>query len=65
MTGPATRGTSLRRRLLDFLRANDGEHLTVRDATIKFNAEGRHVRAVASRMRKFGELGPGPEMRLP
>ena len=48
-----------------FLRANPDEHLTPKDAMLKFDAGQKRVYTVICQMRKRGELAPGPTIRLP
>lgn len=68
MAGPALGSTfrgSLRRRIKEYFKANPDEYLTPADASVKWGATQPAVRQTASVMRQRGELGAGPELRLP
>jgi len=56
---------SLRRRIKEYFDANPDEYLTNADASIKWGYTQSAVRQSVSQMRVRGELGPGPEIRLP
>lgn len=68
MKGPVLGSTfpgSLRRRIKDYFQANPDEYLKNADAAVKWGATQPAVRQIASQMRAKGELGAGPELRLP
>ena len=48
-----------------FLRASPDEHLTPKDAMLKFDVSRGRLGCVLCDMRKRGELAPGPTIRLP
>ena len=54
----------LRLSLLQFFQDNPDEALTVNDARHKFNTTRQNVMDTVGRMRKRGELGPGPQLQL-
>lgn len=56
---------SLRSRLKAFFQDNPDEYLTTQDAAIKWQVREPAVRQTVSDMRRRGELGPGPDLRLP
>lgn len=56
---------SLRASITRFFAANPGEWLTIDDAELKFDANRRSMQEAVRRMRRLGELGPGPDIRLP
>ena len=53
----------LRQSLIAFFQDNPDEFLTVNDAREKWATTKQNVLDTACRMRKVGELGPGPELR--
>jgi hypothetical protein len=53
----------LRLSLLKFFAENPDETLTVKDARFKFDATRQNVMDTIGRMRKRGELGPGPQLQ--
>ena len=55
----------LRADLLAFFKACPDEFMTINDAVVKFGTTRQNVLDTAFRMRQRGELGPGPEIRLP
>ena len=56
---------SLRASLTRFFAANPSEWLTIDDAELKFEGNRRSMQEAVRRMRRMGELGPGPDIRLP
>lgn len=54
----------LRLSLLQFFKDNPDETLTVNDARFKFDTTRQNVMDTVGRMRKRGELGPGPQLQL-
>lgn len=55
----------LRTALIEFFRSNPEEFLTVADVMAKFDVSLQHVYDTTCLMRKHGELGTGPTIRLP
>lgn len=62
--GAVFRG-SLRSRIKTYFADNPDEFLTITDAAVKWGVREPSVRQIMTDMRRRGELGPGPELRLP
>lgn len=56
---------SLRSRIKAYFTANPDEWLTITDAAVKWGVREPSVRQTMTQMRRRGELGPGPDLRLP